>query len=1213
MSRPLSIMDGNEAAAHVAYRTSEVIAIYPITPSTTMGELSDAWAAAGVKNIWGTVPTVQEMQSEGGAAGAIHGALQTGALSTTFTASQGLLLMIPNMYKIAGELTSTVFHVTARAIATHGLSIFGDHSDVMAARSTGWAVLFSGSVQEAMDMALISQAATFKGRVPFIHAFDGFRTSHELNKVEVIGDDTIMAMIDADRVRAHRLRGLTPDHPFIRGTAQNPDVFFQSRETVNPYYMRLPLVVQEAMDKFFALTGRQYKLFDYVGAPDAERVVILMGSGAETVEETCRELNARGEKVGVVKVRLFRPFSAERLLTALPSSVKAIAVLDRCKEPGALGEPLYQDVATSLASCWSRGLSPFAAFPKLVGGRYGLGSKEFTPGMAKAVFDELKKPIPKNAFTVGIHDNVGHTSLDWDPDFDLERKDTVRATFWGLGADGTVGANKNSAKIIGEETDGFAQGYFVYDSKKSGSLTISHLRFGPTPIHSPYLITRATFTACHQFSFLGTFPVLDALEAGGTFLLNSPFGPEEVWSHLPVDVRSQIREKRLAFHVVDAFALSSSLGLGRRINTIMQACFFALSGVLPREEATAKIKDAIRKTYGKRGESVINKNLEAVDRALDGLRQVNVPAEDSDLRVPARAPGDRPTLGEDPFVRRVTLELIKGKGEDLPVGVFPTDGTYPTATSRLEKRDIALDVPVWSPDACIQCGKCVMVCPHAAIRSKVFAPETANAPAGFQSLKAKWANVKDKNYTLQVSTRDCTGCTLCVEICPAPDKENPGKKALNMVAKGESDPRQDEWWDAFLRLPDITQLDPEFKFSTVKDVQLLRPLFEFSGACSGCGETPYLKLLSQLYGDRLLIANATGCSSIFGGNLPTTPWAKDVHGRGPAWSNSLFEDNAEFGLGMRLSVEKRAQFARQLVADHREVIGAELADELLQPESTSPEDIERQRRRVDRLRVALADRTEPALRDLIALADALVAKTVWIVGGDGWAYDIGYGGLDHVIASGQKVRILVLDTEVYSNTGGQASKSTPRAAVARFAAGGKKSGKKDLGLMAMNYGNVYVASVSMGANDMQTLKAFREAEQHDGPSIIIAYAHCIAHGMEMGDGLRHQKSAVDSGHWLLYRYNPALAAEGKSPLQLDCKEPKMPLKDFYYSEDRYKVLVKSDPTAAASLMEQAEGDAQRRWAMYKMLAEATPAAKAHGAAEAKPGGAEPTANGGAPA
>ncbi len=1186
MSRKLAILDGNEAAAHVAYRTSEVIAIYPITPSTTMGELADAWSATGEKNIWGSVPVVQEMQSEGGAAGAIHGALQAGSLSTTFTASQGLLLMIPNMYKIAGELTSTVFHVAARAIATQALSIFGDHSDVMAARSAGWAIIFSGSVQEAMDLALISHAATLRGRIPFVHAFDGFRTSHELNMAEKISDEQIRAMIDDASVRAHRLRGLSPDHPFIRGTSQNPDVFFQARETVNPYYFRLPGLVQEAMDRFAALTGRPYRLFDYAGAPDAERVIVIMGSGAETAEETARELNRRGEKTGVIKVRLFRPFSAEHLIQALPATVKSIAVLDRCKEPGAGGEPLYQDVLTSLAQAWGRAPTRFAAFPTVVGGRYGLGSKEFTPAMAKSVFDELKNPHPRHGFTVGIFDDVGQTSLNWNPAFDLEKDGMVRATFWGLGSDGTVGANKNSAKIIGEETDNYAQGYFVYDSKKSGSVTVSHLRFGPEPIHSPYLITRANFTAVHQYNLIDTFPVLDALESGGTLLLNCPHAPEAAWAHLPARMRRQIQTKHVKVFVIDAFALSTALGLGRRINTIMQACFFSLSGVLPREQALEKIQDAIRKTYRKRGEKVVQKNLEAVDRAIDHLHEVTVPAESDDLvsilaevRLPPAAPD---------FVRNVTAEMMNGRGDLLPVSAFPADGTYPSGTTQWEKRDIALQIPIWEPDLCIECGKCVYVCPHAVIRAKVFAPDAAQgAPAGFATLQAKWPGAGDALYTLQISTLDCTGCALCVDACPVTDKKDPQRKSLNMRAKTESPPA-DGSWDFFLNLPDIAAENPAYKFANVKDVQLLRPLFEFSGACSGCGETPYLKLLSQLYGDRLLVANATGCSSIYGGNLPTTPWAVNAQGKGPAWSNSLFEDNAEFGLGMRLSLDHQMHHVRQLVQAHREFIGEELAEGLLETGPITPASIRRQRDRVEKLRALLAGATQPELRDLDALADALVERTVWAVGGDGWAYDIGYGGLDHVLASGRRVRILVLDTEVYSNTGGQASKSTPRAAVARFAASGKRAGKKDLGLMAMSYGNVYVATVAMGANDLQTLKALREAEEFPGPALIIAYSHCIAHGYDMGDGLRQQKKAVDSGHWLLYRYNPLLAAEGKAPLQLDCKEPKIPLRDYLYQEGRYKVLTQMDPEAAALLLGQEEKAIRQRWNLYQGMAQRAP-------------------------
>ncbi|MBP2018333.1 pyruvate-ferredoxin/flavodoxin oxidoreductase [Symbiobacterium terraclitae] len=1040
MPRRVTI-DGNEAAAYVAYRTNEVIAIYPITPSSPMGEFADAWAAAGVKNLWGTVPQVQEMQSEGGAAGAIHGALQGGALATTFTASQGLLLMIPNMYKIAGELTPTVFHIAARAIATQGLSIFGDHSDVMAARQTGWAMLFSSNVQEVMDLALVAQAATLKARVPFVHAFDGFRTSHEVQKIELLPDETIRAMIDDELVRAHRERSLSPDRPVMRGTAQNPDVYFQAREVSNPFYLATPGIVQECMDQLAQLTGRHYHLFDYSGAPDAERIIILMGSGAETVEETVKYLTARGEKVGLIKVRLFRPFSAEALLKAIPATVKAIAVLDRTKEPGSAGEPLYQDVLTALSDAVMSGAR--ASLPRVVGGRYGLGSKEFTPAMVKAVFDELKKDAPKNHFTVGIIDDLTNTHLEYDPSFSTEADDVFRAMFWGLGSDGTVGANKNTIKIIGEETDFYAQGYFVYDSKKSGGITISHLRFGPRPIQSTYLIQKANFVAIHQFVFVEKYPVLDAAMPGATVLLNSPYPADEVWNHLPRTFQKQVIEKGLKLYAIDADAVARETGMGRRINTIMQTCFFAISGVLPREEAIAKIKKAIEKTYTAKGEAVVKKNFAAVDTAVAHLHEVKIGEVTStiDLRppVPAEAPE---------FVQKVTAEMIANRGDNLPTSLLPADGTYPTATTQWEKRSIGLEVPIWDPDLCIQCGKCVMVCPHAVIRAKV-ADEAAlaGAPEGFKHMPARFRELPGKRYTIQVSTEDCTGCALCVEACPAKSKQDPSHKAINMTDIIAAREQTKGHWDFFLSLPDVDAT--AIPFNNVRNVQLARPLFEFSGACAGCGETPYLKLISQLFGDHMLIANATGCSSIYGGNLPTTPWAKDAAGRGPAWSNSLFEDNAEFGLGMRLAVDKQTGIAMELVEALRDQIGADLADALLTADQSDVAGIAAQRERVAQLKERLEKLSDPRAAQLAAVADYLVKKSVWIIGGDGWAYDIGFGGLDHVIASGKNVNILVLDTEVYSNTGGQASKSTPRGAVAKFAAGGKPAGKKDLGAIAM--------------------------------------------------------------------------------------------------------------------------------------------------------------------
>ncbi|MFZ5817067.1 MAG: pyruvate:ferredoxin (flavodoxin) oxidoreductase [Bacillota bacterium] len=1177
MQRKVTI-DGNEAAAYVAYKTNEVIAIYPITPSSPMGELSDAWAAQNTRNIWGSVPLVQEMQSEGGAAGAIHGALQTGALSTTFTASQGLLLMIPNMYKIAGELTSTVFHIAARALATQGLSIFGDHSDVMSARQTGWAMLFGGSVQEVMDFSLIAQASTLKSRVPFIHAFDGFRTSHEVQKIELLSDETIRALIDDELVRAHRARALTPDRPVMRGTAQNPDVYFQARETVNPFIAATPGIVQDYMDQLAKLTGRQYHLFDYVGAPDAERVIVLMGSGAETVEETVNYLVARGEKVGMVKVRLFRPFSNEALLKAIPATAKSIAVLDRTKEPGSNGEPLYQDVVTAFSEAVMTG--SLSRLPRIVGGRYGLGSKEFTPAMVKGIFDELSKPAPKNRFTVGIVDDVTNSHIEYDPNFSTEPDDVVRAMFWGLGADGTVGANKNSIKIIGEETDNYAQGYFVYDSKKSGAVTVSHLRFGPRPIQSTYLIQKAQFVAVHQFVFVEKFPVLDAAIPGATVLLNSPYGPDEVWDHLPRGFQQQVLEKKLKLYVIDAVSVARETGMGQRINTIMQTCFFAISGVLPREEAIERIKYAIKKTYAKRGEAVVQQNFAAVDATLEHLYEVKIPAA-----VPTSTKDFRPPVPPEApeFVQKVTAAMIAGRGDNLPVSALPCDGTFPTATTQWEKRNIGLEVPVWDPDLCIQCGKCVLVCPHAVIRSKVVdEADLAGAPEGFKSKKATFRELPGKQYTIQVSVEDCTGCALCVEVCPAKDKTKVSRKAINMTDIMEVQEEGIRHWEFFLGLPDIDQT--ALPLNNVKNVQLARPLFEFSGACAGCGETPYVKLVSQLFGDRAIIANATGCSSIYGGNLPTTPWAQNRFGRGPAWSNSLFEDNAEFGLGMRLSIDKQTSLAMELVESLKDEIGAELAEGLLTADQSTEEGIAAQRKRVEELKAKLAGKPGPKAKDLLALADMLVKKSVWIMGGDGWAYDIGYGGLDHVIASGKNINILVMDTEVYSNTGGQASKATPRGAVAKFAAGGKPAGKKDLGAIAMQYGNVYVAQVAMGANDAQVVKAFMEAESYDGPSIIIAYSHCIAHGIDMAKGLHQQKLAVDSGHWPVYRYDPRLKAQGKNPLQLEYQGPKIPLKDYIYNETRYAMLRQADPEMAAKLLEEAQEEVHAKYRRYAQLA-----------------------------
>jgi pyruvate-ferredoxin/flavodoxin oxidoreductase len=1171
-------IDGNEAAAYVAYKTNDVIAIYPITPSSPMGEFSDAWSALDQKNIWGMTPIVREMQSEAGAAGTVHGTLQTGSLTTTFTSSQGLLLMIPNMFKIAGEQTTTVFHIAARSVATHALSIFGDHSDVMTTRSTGWAMLFANTVQEAMDFALIAQASTLRARVPFLHIFDGFRTSHEVMKIQRLSDEQISAMIDNQLVQAHRARALTPDHPVMRGTAQNPDVFFQSRERSNPFYLQTPNIVQETMNQFAKVTGRQYQLFEFVGAPDADRVLVMMGSGCEAAEETVEALCASGEKVGLLKVRLYRPFSVEGLMLTLPRSVKALAVLDRTKEPGSIGEPLYQDVLTALSEGALDGPASFT-MPRVIGGRYGLSSKEFTPAMCKAVFDELKKEKLKNHFTVGIKDDVTQTSIPFDPTFNTEPDDQVRALFWGLGADGTVSANKNSIKIIGEETENYAQGYFVYDSKKAGAMTVSHLRFGKRPIHSTYLIQRANFIAIHQFKFLSSFDVLGAAIEGATLLLNSPHSPDEVWNYLPRSVQEQIIRKRIKVYAIDAYGVAKEKQLGNRINTIMQTCFFAISGVLARDVAITKIKESIRKTYGKRGEPVVRQNFAAVDAALAHLHLISVPSQVTNtLDLPAVVP-----IGAPEFVQKVTAEIIAGRGDQLPVSAFPVDGTFPVGTSQWEKRNIAQDVPVWEPDLCIECGKCVLVCPHATIRAKVFdESELASAPESFKHMPAKWRELPDKRYTIQVAVEDCTGCRLCVEVCPAKDKSNVSRKALNMNPQLPLRERERVNWNYFLKLPEVNRTGA-LTFGSVKNVQLLQPLFEFSGACAGCGETPYIKLLTQLFGDRAIIANATGCSSIYGGNLPTTPYTINREGRGPAWSNSLFEDNAEFGLGMRLALDHQTAYAKDLVVRLREQVGEALVKSLLNADQTTDTGINIQRELVSALKAKLEAALSNESRDLLSVADALVKKSVWIVGGDGWAYDIGYGGLDHVLASGQDVNILVLDTEVYSNTGGQASKATPMGAVAKFAAGGKPTGKKDLGMGAIRYGNVYVAQVAMGANDTHTVKAFLEAEAHNGPSLIIAYSQCIAHGIDMAQGMHQQKLAVESGHWPLYRYIPKLAEENKNPFQLDSSDPKIPLKDYIYTEGRYRMLQQSDPDVARSLLEQAEKLVQRRWQQYKQL------------------------------
>jgi len=1171
-------LDGNGAVAHVAYQASEVIAIYPITPSSAMGEQADQWAAQRRPNLWGTVPRVVEMQSEGGAAGALHGALQAGALATTFTASQGLLLMIPNMYKIAGELTATVFHVAARAIATQALSIFGDHSDVMAARATGFAMLASGSVQEAMDLALIAHAATLEARVPFLHFFDGFRTSHEIAKIEALAPGDLRAMIGDDLVRAHRARALSPEHPVIRGTAQNPDVYFQAREAANPYYRACPTLVERAMDRLAALVGRRYHLFDYAGAPDAERVIVIMGSGGETVQETGEHLIGQGEKVGVLKVRLYRPFSPEHFLAAMPATVRTLAVLDRTKEPGSVGEPLYLDVAATVADAVARGSAPFARMPRVIGGRYGLGSKEFTPAMVKAVFDEAGRPSARTQFTVGIHDDVSQTSLAYDPDFSIEDPANVRAVFYGLGADGTVGANKSSIKIIGEQTDNYAQGYFVYDSKKSGSMTVSHLRFGPRPIHAAYLISRATFVACHQASFLERFDVLREAEPGALFLLNSRYGSEAVWGHLPRIIQRQIIDKRIRMFVIDADRVAREAGMAGRVNTVMQTCFFAISGVLPRDEAIDAIKRAIRKTYGRRGEAVVRRNCEAVDTALAHLFEVAVPpavTSQIDLRLPV--PPQAPE-----FVQRVIARMIAGQGDALPVSALPVDGTYPTGTARWEQRGIAAEIPVWDEALCIQCGKCVLVCPHAVIRAKVYEPERlVGAPPTFKSAPARWREFSTDRFTLQVSPRDCTGCSLCVEVCPAKSKSEARHRAIDMMERAPRDTAEAANWEFFVALPDTDRR--ALNQGQVKDVQLLQPLFEFSGACAGCGETPYLKLLTQLFGDRLVVANATGCSSIYGGNQPTTPWTFDREGRGPAWANSLFEDNAEFGLGMRVALDKQAEQACELVRRLLPHLG-DLGPPLLEADQSSDAGIQAQRGRVARLRKALEGIGTSEARDLLSVADALVRRTVWIVGGDGWAYDIGYGGLDHVLASGQNVNVLVLDTEVYSNTGGQMSKATPRAAVAKFAAGGKPTAKKDLALMAMAYGDVYVARVAMGGSDAQTLRAFREAEAHPGPSLIIAYSHCVAHGYDLRHGMDQQKTAVQSGYWPLFRYGPTLSRERRPALELDSKAPSLPLQKYAYNETRYTMLAHSDPERARQMLAQAQEDVLARWRLYEQWA-----------------------------
>jgi len=1196
MPKHVATMDGNTAVAHVAYRVNEVCAIYPITPSSPMAELADEWTAADVKNIWGNIPVVQEMQSEGGAAGAVHGSLQAGALTTTFTASQGLLLMIPNMFKIAGELTSTVFHVAARSVAAQALSIFGDHSDVMATRTTGFALLCSGSVQEAHDAALIAQAATLESRVPFLHFFDGFRTSHEVNTLELLEDSDIRAMIDDQTVRAHRMRALNPEHPFIRGTAQNPDTFFQEREAVNPFYAKTPAITQAAMDRFAALTGRKYHLFDYEGPADAERVLVLMGSGAETARETAAALQRAGEKVGVLQVRLFRPFSAERCVAALPDTVRAVAVLDRTKEPGSAGEPLYLDVIEALVQAVSSGRR--AAMPKIIGGRFGLSSKEFTPAMAKAVFDELKKTAPKNHFTVGINDDVMHTSLDVDSSFSIEPPDTVRAVFYGLGSDGTVGANKNSVKIIAEQAGLHAQGYFVYDSHKSGAQTESHLRFGPRPIRSPYLIHSANFIGCHQFHFLARQDVLRLAAPGATFLLNSPYGPDEVWDRLPRSMQQKIIENQIRLFVIDATKVAQDVGLQRRTNTVLQTCFFALSGVLPREQAIAEIKKAIRKTYGPKGEEVVQQNFRAVDATLSRLHEVKVPGQatspfDRLPAVPATAPE---------FVREVTARMFEGRGDQIPVSLMPADGTFPSGTARWEKRNVADEVPVWQPDLCIQCGQCSFVCPHSVIRARYYGqPKLAGAPPSFKSAPVNARGYPGVQFTLQMYVEDCTGCGLCIEACPARDPADAAVKAINLAPKAPLVESERTNIAFFEQLPanDRARVD----FANVRGVQFLEPTFEFPGACAGCGETPYLKLLSQLFGDRTMVANATGCSSIYGANLPVTPWSTNQEGRGPAWSNSLFEDNAEFGLGFRLAADKHRDLANSLLKSLVPEVGENLVTAILTAPQIKESEIRAQRIRVAELKTKLLKIKESSAnaRDLLSVVDHLVRRSIWVVGGDGWAYDIGFGGLDHVLAAGRDINVLVLDTEVYSNTGGQASKATPLGAIAKFAAAGKRVARKDLALQAIAYGNIYVAQVAMGANPQQTLLAFREAEAYGGTSLILAYSHCIAHGFDLRYGMKQQDLAVASGYWPLFRYIPAMRKIGESPFRLDSPRPAIPLKDYVYNELRYSALTSTRPKEAAELLRQAQAGVDQKYRTYEEFAnlrEGPTAADVTAAAEA---------------
>lgn len=1165
-------MDGNEAAAHIAYQTSEVCAIYPITPSSTMGEFCDEWSAAERKNAYGTIPRIIEMQSEGGAAGAVHGSLQGGALSSTFTCSQGLLLMIPNMYKIAGELTPTVFQISARTIATHALSIFGDHSDVMAVRQTGWAMLFGKNAQEAMDMALIAQASTLKSRIPFLNVFDGFRTSHELMKVNIVPDEIILKMIDEEDILSHRKRAMSPDNPFVRGTAQNPDVFFQSREAANKYYMQVPSIIIEKMKMLGKLTGRYYHLYEYYGHSNPDRLIIIMGSGAGAVHETVNYLNEQGEQTGYLYVRLFRPFDVKEFVNEIPKSVKSIAVLDRCKEPGAVGEPLYMDVVNAISEEWK------GERIKVIGGRYGLASKEFTAAMTKAIFDELKKEDPKNHFTIGIDDDVTHTSLDYEKSFSLEQQHSFRGLFFGLGADGTVSANKNSIKIIGDETDNYVQGYFVYDSKKSGSLTVSHLRFGKNPIHSTYLVHSANFIACHHFNYLTKYDVLKDAEQGATFLLNSPYPKEELWDILPKKIQEEIISKKLKFYVVNASKVARETGMGSRINTILQTCFFAVSGIIPKESAIQKIKEAIKKTYSAKGEAIVIKNFEAVDQAIANLFEI-----DYSSFVPGHIATEKAVADDAPdFVKNVLAKIISSEGDELPVSAFPVDGTYPSATTQWEKRNIADRVPVWDAELCSQCGKCFLICPHAAIRCKVYDKELlANAPEKFKHVSpiGKEFSSERETYTLQVSVEDCTGCNLCVELCPVESKTVHGHKAINMAEQLPLKEAEKKNWDFFLSLPEVDR--SVVNFNTVKGTQFLQPLFEFSGACSGCGETPYIKLLSQLYGDRMIVANATGCSSIFGGNLPTTPWAMNEDGCGPAWANSLFEDNAEFGLGIKLAYDKKTEIAKNYLASIRDLMGDELADQILNADQSDETGIRNQRERINELRKRLASLNTNEARQLTVLAGHFVKKSHWIIGGDGWAYDIGFGGLDHVLSCGEKVNILVLDTEVYSNTGGQKSKSTSVGATAKFSVNGKSGTKKDLPLQAIAHGNVYVAQIAMGANDIHTVRTIREAEAFPGTSLIIAYSHCIAHGYDMSHGVEHQQNAVKSGYWPLFRYNP-LKPKGER-FTLDSKEPSVPLKEFLYQESRFSSLTRSNPHHAEELYDSAEHEIVKHWEKLQLL------------------------------